>query len=282
MKSGIYLGMSNEEYHGHKNAVSNSGLGDILQSPFHYYSRHIDNNRPEEKSKPGQLEGSITHCAILEPEEFEKRYKVSPNINRNTNKWKDFVKSCEEERLTAIQQSQYDAAMMIGESARKHSVLQEAFSHGKAEVSAFWTDEETSAACRVRPDFVSEYPGGVVLLDVKTYSDASPKEFARQIARKSYARQDAMYSEGYSIAANVDVLSFLFVAVELDWPHATSVLELDEDSSNVGYLEYRNALNIYAECLLNNYWPTYPQEVISVRLPGWALSITDGEQEIKL
>lgn len=279
---GIYRGVSNEDYHACKDAVSNSGLGDILQSPFHYYAKHIDPNRPAQKEKAGQLEGTLAHCAILEPDEFDKRYVVGPDLNRNSTKWKEYAAECEQAGILPIKQDQYDTAMRQSEQVWKNPDAAELLSHGEAEVSAFWVDDETGVLCRCRPDWVADYPSGKVLVDVKTYSDASPDEFARQVARKGYARQDAMYSDGYSAAANTEVLSFLFIAVEAAYPFAVSICELDEDSVNAGYMEYRDALRLYAECKKSDNWPGYSQAVNLIRMPNWAINKAELGMEVKL
>lgn len=283
MKPGIYHDMSNEDYHACKDAVSNSGLGDILQSPFHYYSRHLDPHRPPEPAKAGQLEGTLAHCAILEPDEFDRRYCVAPDVNRGTKVWNEFAALAAADGKEAIKPAQYDAAMRQAERVWKLPDVAAILSRGKPEVSTFWRDQETGVLCRVRPDWVHETGGGdVILLDVKTYADASPDEFVRQISRKGYARQDAMYSDGYSEASGKTVLSFVFLAVEDKWPFAASAVELDEDSASAGFMEYRDALHLYAWCVANNEWPGYPDGVQVVRMPQWALKKAEQGMEVRI
>lgn len=287
---GIYLGMENEEYHAQKHAISNSGLGDIAQSPFHYWSKHLNPDRPPEKDKAGQLEGTLAHCAILEPDEFGKRYVVLPeNAPRRPTSAQLNAKKPSDDTLAAIDwwqewtdktggaltitREQYDAAMWQAEQVRLLPVVGEALGRGRAEVSAFWEDPKTGVMCRCRPDFVHDLSdSAVILFDVKTYSDANPEEFVLQIARKGYYRQDAMYSTGYAEATDVDVNGFIFLAVESNYPYAASAVMLDDDSKVAGYKEYRRCLDLYAECLLSNRWPSYcAQGVESVRLPSYKL-----------
>lgn len=270
---GVYHDLPNEAYHACKHAVSNSGLGDVLQSPFHYWARHLNPDCPLEREKAGQLEGTLAHCAILEPDQFEARYVVGPDCSRATKVWKEFAAQAEADGKTAIKPDQYEAAMRQGDSVRKNTQAAEVLAKGLPEVSAFWIDPETGVLCRCRPDWVHQAEGDrVILVDVKTYSDASPEEFARQVARKGYARQDAMYSEGYYRASGMGVVGFLFVAVESTYPFAASVVMLDDDSRDVGFCEYRRALGIYADCLKNNEWPGYSTGVEIIRLPNWKLA----------
>lgn len=280
MKPGIYYGMPNEQYQACKDAISNSGLGDILQSPYHYWARHLDPNRPAPTEKAGQLEGTLAHCAILEPDEFGKRYVVGPSVSRATKEWKAFAEKAAADGKEAIKPDQYDTAMRQAEQVRRLPDVADALSAGHAEVSAFWIDEETGVLCRCRPDWVRTMGGGAVLLDVKTYGSADPSEFARQVARKGYARQDAMYSDGYSVASGIEVLAFLFVAVESTWPYAASVCQLDDDSSDAGYMEYRDALHRYAQCLKSGIWPGYSTSVELIRMPNWAIRAAEEGMEV--
>ena len=257
-----------DEYHS-RPEISKSQLDTLNVSPAHFWALHRDPNRPAPVTRGGQLEGSLAHCAILEPDEFGNRYVLGPTLNRNTKAWKDFVEA--NPGRIAIQQDQYDTAWRQSDAVRALPEIREALSRGRAEVSAFWTDPGTGVACRCRPDFASDVSeSAVILLDVKTFSSAAPDEFRRQAARKRYHVQDALYSDGFSIAADVDVLAFVFVAVESDYPHAAHALMLDEPSRAQGRADYARNLATYARCEANGQWPGYPTEISLITLPAWA------------
>lgn len=262
-----------DEYHGGE-GISKTGLDRIARSPAHFYASTLDPSRPPERDRAGQLEGQLAHCAILEPAEFDKRYIVGPDVSRNTKAWKEFLESAGDR--IAIKPDQYEVAMRQAESVRRLPDIAEALAAGDPEVSAYWTDPRTSVLCRCRPDWV--HPVGedaVILLDVKTYSDASPEEFARQCARKAYHKQAAYYSDGYAAASGKRVLAFIFIAVETDWPYAAGATMLDDQAIEQGRIEYRRNLETYAQCLKTGQWPGYSTGIETVSLPRWA--ITDVE-----
>lgn len=252
-------------------AISKSGLDSIDLSPGIYYSRHLDPKRPPRGAKQGQLEGNLAHTAILERDHFDKRYVVGPSLNRNTKAWKEFVEANSDR--VAIQQDQYDTAMRQAASISALPEMGAVFGSGKAEVSAFWRDDETGVECRCRPDFVHDVDDeSVVLLDVKTFTDPSPREFARQVARKFYAKQDAFYSDGYAAASGKIVRAFIFVAVSTEYPYAAAAMMLDEDSREVGRQHYKRNLRTYAECKRTGTWPGFSTGITVIRLPQWALA----------
>ncbi|CCN24150.1 phage-related exonuclease [Bordetella bronchiseptica 1289] len=259
-----------EQYHSGP-GISKTGLDHIARSPALFYALHLDPTRPAEKERAGQLEGQLAHCAILEPAEFDKRYAVGPDVSRATKAWKEWEASLPA-GVIAIKPDQRETAMRQAESVRRLPDVAEALDAGRPEVSAYWIDSDTGVLCRCRPDWVHPAgDNGAILLDVKTYSDASPAEFARQIARKRYHVQDAFYSDGFARAAGVDVLGFVFVAVETEWPFAASAVMLDEPGRDVGRIQYRRDLDTYARCLAANDWPGYGAAIHQVSLPAWAL-----------
>jgi PDDEXK-like domain of unknown function (DUF3799) len=267
----ILYNLDADQYHSGPE-ISNSGLRDFARSPFHYYSLHRDPKRPPRAVKAGQLEGTLAHCATLEPGEFDKRFATGPSVNRNTNAWKDFVASLPG-GVTAIQQEQRDVAFAQAASVRAiEDVAALLSSGGAAEVSVYWNDPETGVGCRARPDYAAPAGDGVILLDLKTYSDSSPEEFRRQIARKAYHCQDALYSDGYALASGEPVLGFVFVAVETAWPYVASAVMLDDASREQGRQENRALLDAYAECLKTDVWPSYTSMIELVSLPQWAMT----------
>ncbi|MFY3127595.1 PD-(D/E)XK nuclease-like domain-containing protein [Achromobacter xylosoxidans] len=262
-------GQDIEAYH-RGPGISKTGLDHVARSPALFYALHLDPGRPAEKERAGQLEGQLAHCAILEPAEFDRRYAVGPDVSRATKAWKEWEASLPA-GVIAIKPDQRETALRQAESVRRLPDVAEALAAGRPEVSAYWIDPDTGVLCRCRPDWVHPAgESGVVLLDVKTYSDASPAEFARQIARKRYHVQDAFYSEGFGRAAGVDVLGFVFVAVETELPFAASAVMLDEPGRDVGRNQYRRDLDTYARCLAANDWPGYGAAIHQVSLPVWA------------
>lgn len=267
---GIHHGVDNADYHSAP-GVSKSGLDQLARSPYHYHARYLAENRPRSEPTAAMEAGTRAHCAVLEPEEFERRYRVGPDVAKTTKAWKEAAEHAEKDGVTLIKPSEHATAM-----AQRKSVLQlpdvaEAFANGHAEVSAWWEDPETSVLCKCRPDFVHECDGGVVLFDLKTTINASPEEFARSVARYRYAVQAAWYSDGYRLASGVEVLGFVFVCVESDYPFAASALMLDQESFEYGRREYRRNLNAYAACVERGEWPGYSTAIETVRLPAWAM-----------
>lgn len=266
--SGLIEGLDIEQYHA-MSAVSKSQLDTLEMSPAIFYARHRHPERPAPVEKSGQLEGNLAHCAILEPEEFEKRYVVGPTANRNTKVWKEFV-DANPERV-AIQNDQYETAVRQAASVRSLPEIRAALDAGKPEVSAFWTDAASGVECRCRPDWMHNVSdSAVILLDVKTYSSADPDEFRRQAARKRYHVQDAFYSDGFAAASGLDVLAFVFVAVETEWPYAANAMMLDGASRDQGRFDYHRNLATYAKCAAADEWPGYSKEIQLITLPAWA------------
>jgi hypothetical protein len=74
---GIVENLSIEEYHSGP-GISKTGLDSIDANAAIYYALHLDPQRPAPPVRAGQLEGSLTHCAVLEPDEFAKRYVTLP------------------------------------------------------------------------------------------------------------------------------------------------------------------------------------------------------------
>lgn len=284
---GLYPHMGIDDYHAGP-GISNSGLNDFARSPAHYFALHLDPRRPPARERAGQLEGTLAHCAVLEPDEFDKRYVVVPEDAPNrpsVAQWRAKNPSAESKAAMAwwtdfnartggakvITSAQRDVAMAQARSIRSNPDVAALLGKGMTEVSAFWHDEETGLLCRCRPDFVSTVSDdGVVLLDVKTYSDASPSEFARQVARKGYHRQDAFYTDGYAQAAHVNVLGFVFVAVETEWPYASSAVMLDDEGRERGRSANRELLDRFAGCWTTGVWPGYSTSIEPIALPAWA------------
>jgi exodeoxyribonuclease VIII len=273
---GVYVDIDIDVYHGGA-GISKSGLDSVNNSPFMYWAKHINPDRPSQKDKAGQLEGSLAHCAVLEPLEFSKRYVVGPDVNKNTKEWKSFVEQYDGTGITIIKPDQYDTAWKQADSVMKLKPVAEMFAKGKSELSAYWKDPFNGELCRARPDWThNASESEVILLDLKTFSDARSIEFARQCASKRYHVQDAFYTDGFTFASKKSVLGFIFIAVETEYPYRARCMMIDEEGKQQGRMDYRNNLETYAACRKADVWPDNTDDIAQISLPRWALT-KDGE-----
>lgn len=277
---GIIHGLDIRAYHAGP-GISKSGLDDIHHSPA-FFKAMRSSKAPAREETASQLTGNLAHCALLEPDEFDKRYVVGPEVRRNTNEWKAFVAAHPD--ATPIQPVQKAIAMGMAESLRQlkdvHAGLSmaELLSRGKPEASAYWNDPDTGVLCRCRPDWTHPLnKRQVVLLDVKTVGDATAGEFGRQCSRMRYHVQDAFYSDGIQTASGMEVVAFIFAVVEDRWPYAAATYTLNDESRYEGYAAYRKDLDLYAACQGNDYWPGLSPCTTEISLPAYALSAQEVE-----
>lgn len=210
--------------------------------------------------------GSLTHCAILEPDELERRYAVTDLERSGTKAWQ----AAEEEAggRELVKRSDWYAALRMCDAVWAHPTARALLTGAVTERTLVWQDAETGLLCKARLDAASALGGPV---DVKTAASAHPREWARQAARLRYHWQAAHYLTG-CVALDQPAEAFPFIVVESAPPHIVAVYELDHDSLNAGYWKSRKALRRYVECRRTNTWPGFGEYIETVRLPAWALT----------
>lgn len=267
--NGVLPGLSNEAYH-RGPGLSHSGLKRLRKTPFHYHELARERAVPTTPPTPQMLNGTLTHCALLEPAQFDARYVVGPDVDKRSKEWKQFtaqVPTCEV--ITSLQR---DAAFRQADALRRLPDVATLLSSGEPEVSAYWIDPATGVLCKCRPDWVSPvgYGRGVVLLDVKTASDASPEGFSKAVANYGYHTQADWYCTGYALATGLEVHGMVFAVVESEYPHACAAYMLDDAALLRAREDNREALHTYAHCAAHDEWPGYPTDIQVITLPRWA------------
>jgi hypothetical protein len=272
MTPGVHYGIANDAYH-QGEGLSHSGLKRIrMQTPFHYHALATATDAPPKAPTPQMFNGTLTHCALLEPEHFDLRYVIAPDVSKSSRLYKEFAQQCMSSGMEPISQLQRDAAFRQAEALRKLPQVAELLAHGQPEVSAWWRDVATGVLCKCRPDWVSPVGlgKGVVLLDVKTASDASPEGFSKSVANFGYHTQADWYCTGFELASGMQVHGMVFAVVESEFPHACSAYMLSDAALLRAREENREALNLYARCAEAKQWPGYPSEIQVIELPRWA------------
>jgi hypothetical protein len=261
---GVYPGVPFDDYFAWAN-VSKHQLDSLARSPAHYRAA-LEQPR---KRTPAMIFGAAVHAAILEPNEFAKRYAMAPHLDKRTKVGKMISEDAAADGITLLRADKWFAIQAVRNAIRTHpyaSILLNP-DDGEAEVSIAWVDEETGVPCRARPDFLNHAHN--VCVDLKTAQDASMGVFARACANYTYHLQDAFYLDGLA-AVKQPHDKFIFVGAEPEPPYAVACYELADEDVRVGRVRYRHGLAIYQQCLASDRWPSYPEEIRVLELPAWA------------
>ena len=257
MRNGIVYGMSNEIYHD-GDEVSCSKLKAASRSLAHYRYGEV------KISDKAALEGTLGHCAILEPAELNNRFAVGPQCDKRTKagkaEWEDFISANPGKEI--ITQEQYDMAVGMQDVVAGNDEAMELMAGGTAEVSIFWEDSESGLMCKCRPDWLGER----VIVDVKTTDDC--RQFSSSVSKFGYHIQAPWYLEG-ARQALLDVDSFVFLVIEKTPPYEMMLYELSPEYMEAGMAIARKALHGIALAKSNGYYPGYSKGIVTLQKPSW-------------
>lgn len=276
----------------------------VNQSPRHYQWRYLQ-NRTDHKESDAMLLGTLTHCLVLEPNEFERRYEQELNPEDHANilrtvpelkayceknhlqttgikqelirrvmdhddnapVWEVMLSRQKENKKRIITSGLWDKARTIRDGVFDNPDAASLFSQGESEVSVWGTHKETDQLIKCRPDWLR---ADGVCTDLKTCGCASPDSFARDCARYGYALQETHYTNTLN-SAGIDCNLFVFVAVESEPPYLCQVYSLDDRSRSLASRRYETAMTRLTECQQSNLWPGYAEPISELSLPGWHL-----------
>lgn len=266
--------MTNEEYHADTTHISASGLKLFMRSPAHYYAAYLDPSRVERQPTPAMRLGTATHCAILEPSRFNDEYAVIPDsIDRRTKEGKQDYADLLATGAELVTSDDMARIMNMACAFRDNTIARALFEMPHhVEQSIFATIN--NVACKCRPDFMTD--DRLLVMDVKTTSDASPEGFGKSAWNLGYHIQAAFYRRVISEAAGTTP-DFIFGCVESERPHLVAFY-----STPTYLLEYADkliddALERFAECKKSGIWPGYVPEIEMQELsvPGYAQRIIE-------
>lgn len=267
--------ISAAEYHADE-AVGNSMLSTLADSPAHCYAMHMAPGRPERVATPAMRLGTLTHTAILEPDEFRKRYVVKPEglslATKGGKAWQSAMVGVE-----IIDSAEADMVKHQRAAILANDELARLFAEGRPEMSAFWTDSATGLRCKCRPDWLHfTGPNRVRVVDLKTTADITHDAVSKSVANFGYHRQQAHYTRGLE-ACGLVVEDFVFAFVTKAYPFFALPYRLEDESLAQGYEEVDELLALFSNCKRTGQWPLSGAGVQTVGLPRWALRETEIE-----
>ena len=271
--AGIYPDISNDDYHSGP-GISKSGLDMIRKSPAAYAWQKV---APVDNEKMKALDfGTAFHCLLLEPHDFDSRYVIEPLFNKRTNAGKEdaaaFAESVKESGQTIITADDLRKLNLMADSVAAHPTASSLMNlKGVAEHSVFWTDDETGALCRCRPDWLIQ--DQKIIVDLKTAADFSRIQRAFEDYR--YFVQDPFYRAGLKSVTGDDYdFLFIFVSTSINCGrYPVDVIRLNDAARFDGENHMKADLKKYMDCNKNNDW----QSITEIDRPNWA---TQTEEQI--
>lgn len=131
--------------------------------------------------------------------------------------------------------------------------------------------QEGDAWCRCRPDWMT-YDHAVVLSYKTTDANAEPEAFSRgTLTSMDYDLQAWFESRGVE-ALTGTLPKYVWLVQETEEPYAVALLGLSPAGAEVAAAKYRAAVTRWSFCMAENRWPSYPDRIVYVDPPQWALA----------
>lgn len=168
--------------------------------------------------------------------------------------------------------AEHEQVTAMANALRENEIVGELFdhNHGAPEQSLFWRDQRHEVWRRARLDWLPDATDGrLIIADYKTCVSAEPAAFAKAVANYGYYMQAPWYIDGVLALGLAERVAMVFIAQEKTAPYLVTVFELDADALRVGRARNDQAIELYAECMATDTWPSYSSDVELLSLPGW-------------
>lgn len=256
---GIHYGVPMAEYLAW-DAVNQSSLKTIIDSPAHCYHAMTEDREPTEPL----MAGGALHVAALEPDRFAAEYvewvkvkgkgpaafaadQAATPLSLYSSDW------CIPEMVKALRDDPHAGALLAG-------------LHGRAEVSILWTDT-TGVRCKARLDGL--FPR--LTWDLKSISDIpTDRNCQRAAMTYRYPFQFAFQRRGL-LALGEPERDAAIVFIEKSAPHTVNTFWMTGDILKYGDAQVNKALAKYRHCTATGVWPGPGEKgTKEMGLPAWA------------
>ncbi|MDP8268833.1 MAG: PD-(D/E)XK nuclease-like domain-containing protein [Candidatus Tenebribacter davisii] len=255
--------ISIDDYH-FSGGISRSSLMLMNKTPYHYWYENESGQAKPRTATPAMILGELVHTLCLEPEFYDDRFAVGPDIKKTTKSGKEAWAEFESELKgrESIKVSEYEKAQAMASSFRSEAVCSSVIQGAKFEKSIFFTHESTGLQCKARPDIWK----GSVIGDLKTTEDAGLRQFQNSAHKYGYFIQAGMMKQAIaSLGESMEM--FAFLCIEKDAPYAVGVYPISAEALDYGSNLFDSLMRKLKECKDCGSWPSYQTE--ELQLPGY-------------
>jgi len=264
---GIFAGVSESAYHGHKGVVSKSLLWEFFPNP------HKWRFGPAKEQTGAMAWGSMIDALWLAGS-FNEDFIVSPHDEFRTKEAKEWRDA---QTKTVVKQSELDAGRLAVDTLSAHPVASQIRTESDAQISVLveGIEPETGEGFRAKgrmdlvPHEMSDYSNW--LFDLKTTRSVTRHDIQTAIASFGYYAQAALYLDLYNTASGDARSRFGFIFQESEPPYEIAVVELGPTDIEAGRAWYQKALALWCRCERDGNWPSpWDDSIQVVSRPGWA------------
>ena len=261
--------LSNVDYHGRVEAVSNSMLECYrVDGPAVYHARYVSRTLSGESADHFRI-GNAVHAKIAgeEPPSIVPEEALTRDGKKFGKKWAEWrAEHSGEDYLTPAEARETDAMV---ESILANPTAARLLNLAKhREQSIFWDDEDSQLARKCRPDAL--VPGLIIDLKTTRIRYPTPKKFGRIGYEWGYHRQGAFYQDGVKQIMGEEWQPVYIVVSKLP-PYCTLVSGWDENALDLGRSQVHLSLTRLARHYSAGDWSDELGTTIStLELPHWA------------
>jgi len=223
--------------------LSYSSLKEFAKSPLHY----VHYLTAPRKDTDAFILGDVVDVLLLTPDEYEKRFFVTPKLDMRKAKNKKIMKELvikNEGKRWITEDVKLQADRMVA-SARNNSVVQKILPHLTAfQITLRWKHKQTKLPCIGKVDAEGE----ILFAELKTAISAQPDDYSRSAFNFDYPLQLGMYATGYKFS-KFKFPDPYYIVIEKTEPYAVCVFRPTEDYIKYGINLYNKLMMKFNYCL---------------------------------
>lgn len=267
----IRIDIENQVYHEDLGSISASWLKEGHKSMHRFLTYPF---KPKSEGSPSLRLGTLVHTMILEPSLFKDKYFVLnrselpfPESTMAKKENKEFVESKKALGFEVLDYDVYEQVKSMAESVLSDPLMRKYMAAGYIENSIYWSDPDTGLPMRTRPDlWVPLANNKAAIVDIKTTDSAYATDFFSSVAKFYYPLQAAIQCDGVAIATGREISTYLYVAVEKNYPYDYCIYRLVEDDIAASRVMYKEILSQIKVCVETDVWPSYGRSRIDRKM----------------
>lgn len=234
-----------------------------LTSPLHY---HHALTAPREDTAAMRL-GRAMHALLPTREEFDAGFAVYDGTRRG-KEWEAFRSANDHREIltaTEAEKAETMAAAVLAHPRAAYWIGDP--DAGQRELALQWTDRITGLDCKGRVDWVSSLGR---MVEFKTTSAQSPRQFFAQAEQLGYIGQAAFYTDGLRVNG-YDLAPPVMIVVQTSAPYDVWPLVMTSETVAQGRDLYNEALAIIQLAMQTDDWHGYARGGdLPFERPSWA------------